>query len=277
MSGDISNSEALKPSDAGSESAQHGDQSPPQVPELPSESNPPPSPHCDSKPCKPNRDWLDYVEFAMGIVGLGFLIAYTVYAGLQWCAMRESNRINNAALVATERAYVSVTGLDIRQSTFNPKLVSYIVGPIIVNSGNTPTKNLWWTAVTGTPPITVDQEPTTEDLSAATRNHATLAARQEVRDLIEQPISTAYAEILKKSFAHKHIPVYGAIVYEDGISNPSVVHVRRYCYSLYVNPYFTEPNGLSYAACGGRSNCEDEECDEATQQQMKQIRAGKPN
>jgi hypothetical protein len=204
-------------------------------------------------------------------------VIYATIAAFQYSEMRKATEINRAALVATQRAYVSVTGLNIRQSTFNPKLVSYIVSPIVVNSGNTPTKNLWWTAVFGIPPVTVDQESTTEDLGSATHNYGTLGARQEVRDLIEQPIPTEYADILRGSYARKHIPVFGALVYEDGMSYPPVIHVRRYCYSLYVNPYFTPPTSFSYVMCGGRSNCEDEECDAATQEQMKKIVATKPN
>jgi hypothetical protein len=210
----------------------------------------------------------------------GAVLAACIYAAIAACQLRgiqEANRISHDALVATQRAYVTVTGLNIRQSTFNPKLVSYIVSPIVVNSGNTPTKNLWWTAVWGTPPTDVANEPTEEDLTGENHNYGTLGARQEIRDLIEQPIPTEQAAILRQSYARKHIPIYGALVYEDGISDPPILHVRRYCYSLYVNPYFTPPNGFSYTTCGRRSNCEDEECDEATQQQMKVIRATKRN
>jgi hypothetical protein len=220
------------------------------------------------------REW---GKFSVEFLTLIAVIVYACIASHQLTAMLDANTINHAALVATQRAYVSVTGLNIEQSQFNPKLVTYIVSPIIVNSGNTPTKNLWFTAVMGTPPVPVDKEPTIQDLTGATHNFGTLGARQEVRDLIKQPIPTEYATILRQSFAHKHIPIYGAIVYEDGISDPPILHIRRYCYSLYVNPYFTPPTSFSYVMCGGRSNCEDEECDEATQQQMKVIRAAKRN
>jgi len=202
------------------------------------------------------------------------VIAAVTYAGIAACQLRgisEASRINHASLVATQRAYVSVIGLNIEQSTFNPKLVSYIVSPIVVNSGNTPTKHLWYTAVWRTRPVTVEQQSTQQDIANATRNYGTLGARQEVKDLIKQPIPAEDANVLRQSYADKHIPIYGAFVYEDGISDPPVIHVRRYCYSLYVNPYFTSPVGLSYVACGGRSNCEDQECDAETQKEMKKI------
>lgn len=57
---------------------------------------------------KPDRDWLDYVKFAVEVVALGFLIAYTVYAGLQWCAMLDSNKISRAANIVGQRAFVFV-------------------------------------------------------------------------------------------------------------------------------------------------------------------------
>ena len=75
-------------------------------------------------------------------------------------------------------------------------------------------------------------EPTVQDLTGVTQNYGTLDARQEIRDLIKQPIPTEYAAILRQSYAQKHIPIYGAIVYEDGIADPPTIHIRRYCYSL---------------------------------------------
>jgi len=34
-------------------------------------------------------------------------LIYTVFAGLQWCSIRESNRINQEALLTVQRAYVN--------------------------------------------------------------------------------------------------------------------------------------------------------------------------
>jgi hypothetical protein len=203
-------------------------------------------------------------------------IFYATIATWQACEMRNSTEVNRAALVATQRAYIGVTGLNIERSQYNPKLVTYFVSPVIVNTGNTPTKNLWYTAVWGAVPTSVQDEKTVQDISVATQNYGTIAAHQEIRDLIKQPIPTEYADILRASNSQKHISIYGAIVYEDGISDPPVTHIRRYCYSMYVNPYFTPPDSFSYVTCGGRSNCEDEECGPETRQQLRKM-ATRPN
>jgi len=55
---------------------------------------------------KPDRDWLDYVEFVVEIVALAFLIAYTVYAGLQWCEMRKSTKTAQETLVRSQRPWL---------------------------------------------------------------------------------------------------------------------------------------------------------------------------
>ncbi len=277
MPTEIPSDNPIEPKGAGQQPGDGENNTPPKTPQVFPESYVPPSikNKCYSKcSLKEFREWGKVILEAATLIAV---VWYACIASNQLTAMHKSNRINHDALVATQRAYISVTGLNIRHSQFNPKLVSYTVSPIVVNSGNTPTKNLWWTAVFGTNPVTVDQEPTSEDLTSAAHNYGTLGARQEVRDLIQQPIPTEDAAILRQSYARKHIPIYGAIVYEDGISDPPVIHVRRYCYSLYVNPYFTDPKGFSYTMCGGRSNCEDEECDQATQQQMAKIRAAKRN
>jgi hypothetical protein len=216
------------------------------------------------------------LSLGVAVLTLISLIIYACITHRQLHAMLASNEINRAALVATQRAYVGVTGLNIERSRYNPKLVTYFVSPVIVNTGNTPTKNLWFTAVWGAVPTEVDHEPTIQDISSATQNYGTLAAHQEIRDLIKQPIPTEYATILRSSNSQKHIPIFGAIVYEDGMSEPPVTHIRRYCYSLYVNPFFTPPDSFSYVMCGGRSNCEDEECGEETQRQLKKM-AKRPN
>jgi hypothetical protein len=273
MSADIPEKEAVRPEETGTHAEDSEKKSANTTPPVASKSDAVPAIHNTRTSKRKTKCWLEWGKFSVEVLTLLVVSIYTRIAYHQWNAMLQSNQINHAALVATQRAYISVTGLHIEKSTFNPKLVSYIVSPVVVNSGNTPTKNLWWTAVVGTPPLDVDHEPTVEDLATASHNYGTLAARQEVNDLIKQPIPTEYAATLRQSNSQKHIPIYGAIVYEDGISDPPVIHVRRYCYSLYVNPYFTPPTGFSYVMCGGRSNCEDGECDAETQEQMKKIRS----
>jgi hypothetical protein len=86
----------------GEGNAEHpGGQSRTQIPRTPADPNTPASSNGQSKSHKPDRDWLDYVKFVVEVIGLGFLIVYTVYAGLQW---RESKKAAKAAESAATTA-----------------------------------------------------------------------------------------------------------------------------------------------------------------------------
>lgn len=206
-------------------------------------------------------------------------IVYTFFAWGQWNGLLEANKISHAALVATQRAYVTINGLQIEPvKDGNDKQVFWRLAPKIVNSGNTPTKNMWYTATFGDYEVNPQTEnppsiPQTEDLINAAQNRGTLGARQETDILMQQPIPVQYAtEVMNRRM---RIRIRGAIVYEDFFTTET--HVTRYCYALWGNPAITGTYGLSYSMCGGSSNCADQECDAATQEQLKKLRAKKPN
>jgi hypothetical protein len=52
----------------------------------------PPTPPSYQITCNHKRDWMDRVEFGMGVVGLVVLIGYSTFAALQWCAMNRTYR-----------------------------------------------------------------------------------------------------------------------------------------------------------------------------------------
>jgi hypothetical protein len=115
MSGEISNSEHLESIDASGTANQGRGQPPAQVPHSAADANPPSPPSSNTKTHKPNRDRLDYVKFGVEVVGLGFLIAYTVYAGLQWGAMkgqltelRQQTTLTRQQVVGTYAAVVRI-------------------------------------------------------------------------------------------------------------------------------------------------------------------------
>lgn len=90
---------------SGGEPQQHPDQ-PAQNAALASpEVNHPQPPSGNPIPGQPKRDWFDYSKFALQAIGLLVLIAYTIYAGLQWSQMRKAVKAAEDANVNAQRAF----------------------------------------------------------------------------------------------------------------------------------------------------------------------------
>jgi len=77
----------------------------------------PPAPHSYQMTCKTAKDWRDKVKFWAELVGLLFLIAYTVttiiYARIthhQWKELQEQTRIQRNTGINSERAWVGLDG-----------------------------------------------------------------------------------------------------------------------------------------------------------------------
>lgn len=102
MLGGTSGKENGEPVYGDEDTDEQREQSPPQIFQSASEPDHPPSPSHQKKSHKPDRDWLDYVKFAVEVLGLTFLILYTVYAGLQWCEFRRANNIAQRSLTLTK-------------------------------------------------------------------------------------------------------------------------------------------------------------------------------
>jgi hypothetical protein len=200
-----------------------------------------------------------------------------IFAYLNWDALKESNRISNNVFTTSQRAYVTVNGLDVQPVANSEGF--WRATPIFTNSGNTSTKNLWWTSVLGDtrgikvgpfifngvkvgPIITSGpagpKVQTFKDLQAATRNRFTLSPRQEARPLeLSTPLPADYIRGLIAGTAQVY--VHGVVFYEDFFTTKG--HVTRYCFSLWHNPAITGP-GISYSSCGGVYTCSDEECED---------------
>jgi hypothetical protein len=58
-----------------------------------------------------DRDWLDYLKIAAEIIGLGFLIAYTVYAGLQWSEMKRATDSSREIFTVGRRPWLGIDGV----------------------------------------------------------------------------------------------------------------------------------------------------------------------
>ena len=70
------------------------------------EVKPPPSHSCHKITCENACDGWDYTKLIAEFLGLGFLIAYTIFAGQQVCQMRKANRISKDQFRVDQRPYV---------------------------------------------------------------------------------------------------------------------------------------------------------------------------
>jgi hypothetical protein len=57
------------------------------------------------------RDWLDKLKIGMELIGLITLIAYTIFAALQWCAIRRTNELTGTSIKNTQNNFADATRL----------------------------------------------------------------------------------------------------------------------------------------------------------------------
>lgn len=182
----------------------------------------------------------------------------------QWKEMVKSNENATRALISTQRAYVNVVGLEIVPLIdATGHQAWWRISPIIQNSGNTPTRNLWMTMLANDYDFNFRKNgpriPKRDYLLTASKNYATLAPKQETRNWNRQSIPFDWTQgIRDQSF---RVYVHGALMYNDFFSD--VPHTTQYCYALWGFPPVTGESGFSYSECGGKSNCADEECPQA--------------
>ena len=221
-----------------------------------------------------------WANTVMNVATLGLLALAGVVGYWNWIALEQSNEVARTSFTTSQRAYVNVAGLDI-QPVQDPKgTVSFWrATPIISNTGNTATKNAWWTSVHGDTrgilygPVEVDGHrypgyttsgpdgpklQTYDELNSATRNRLVLGPRQEVRPLgYSTPLPRDWVAGLIKGTAR--IYIHGVLFYQDFFTQRG--HVTRYCFSLWHNAAVTGPN-IAYSGCPGVANCTDEECED---------------
>jgi hypothetical protein len=200
-----------------------------------------------------------------GMIIAGIVMIITGYQvgqmRVQTNAMKQQLDVMKNQLVSTQRAYVGITGLDVTKIQDTKRMNTWWkVAPIIVNSGNTPTRNLWWTIVTNHYDPEYEKHghliPSFDFVKTATKNFATLSPKQETRTLIYQAVPEEWVGPIREQRGRLY--VYGALIYEDFLTDES--HVTRYCYALWGFPPITGDE-FSYSMCGGKSNCADKECE----------------
>ncbi len=199
-------------------------------------------------------------EKALFVQRLQLAVAIAVFLAAGFAGFMAYSQLGIArqSFEATQRAYVSVKGLEIvDQGTY------WKVTPILVNNGNTPTKNAWFTMTGGDFDMSYNPNTPrpymTENLWQATQNRVSLGPKQEKTiQAFGQLIEHRYTDAIRAQTMRPYF--HGAIVYEDFFS--AKLHLTRYCYFLWGFPPITGPVGFSSSECGKASNCSDEECDD---------------
>jgi hypothetical protein len=197
-------------------------------------------------------------------------IAAAIFTGFTLCQLWKQTGIEERSFEAAQKAYISVTGLVVEPVPDSPKF--WRVLPVANNSGNTPTKNLWWTSVAGdysgyvhaiNQTVTPSPPPhTLRDFEGRTRNAFSIGPHQELRALgMAFPIPV---EIIDGIKAHKTEAKFtGALFYQDFVS--SKLHVTLYCFNLWHSPSVTGEKAIAFSPCYGNYNCIDEECSDYNQ------------
>ena len=151
---------------------------------------------------------------------------------------RATNTIATSAenlFISTQRAYVTVNGLEIQPVLDAGGQQKYWnVWPILVNSDNTPTKNLVWAKMATDWDFEYDPNSKRAvrqlNILQVTLNPLALAAHQEIRNMhaFADVVPVEYADKVRAQMIRPYI--HGVLVYDDFVSNRP--HVTRYCYFL---------------------------------------------
>ena len=227
---------------------------------------PPPVHKKESTTCKPDPTppWKILLE----TTGLATLIIYTIFTGLMYYANKEaadaaknSADVAREALEATQRAFISFSvhltpvGI-VPQQKMDRIPIAWQFQVPLVNSGNTPTRNLR----TFVRAVSLEHEITSEYDFGDFKNGWRMFVGPK-----DSPVSETntipIADISKSWKGAQHIYIYGWATYNDTLPK-TPLHTTKFCYELNVggNP---ESKAIPYTFYRITSfhNCADEECD----------------
>jgi hypothetical protein len=194
---------------------------------------------------------------------------YAVVATLQWCAMRDSNKINRDALEGVQRPFVTFSPKMSVGTKFDPRtghIAAFFPQVPINNSGNTATRNL---------KDHVSVYPSKDELPQ-TFTFPDIGRAPESIDIGPHDSITYYAASFGINDARAaqsgtgHVYIYGWATYNDGFRNTSP-HITQFCYELKVDDsvdisdpkWIQSPYNIgSFQMCPSAldHNCTDEEC-----------------
>jgi hypothetical protein len=189
-------------------------------------------------------------------------LIYTIFAGLQWRAIRESNEINREALESVQRAYVTFSPFItqvIRSRTNGSPPVAWRFQIPVVNSGTTPTRDMLNYA---TLYITEGELPADFDFQDFEHGRSmVLGPKAEINFETSEAGIDSIADVAN---GKKSLYLYGWATYRDIFKNTQR-HVTKFCYRVEVrtaDPLHDLSPNARYTIYG-KHNCTDEECDKA--------------
>lgn len=115
-------------------------------------------------PKNEHKNWSDNIKLGLQIFGLAALIAYTTFAALQWCAMKEAVNVTATQFKLDQRAWLGFVGIMGEAEVGKPLLITVK----FKNTGRTPAKNIISAAIaepipkTGVPNFTKEESITRE-------------------------------------------------------------------------------------------------------------------
>jgi len=186
-------------------------------------------------------------------------LIYTVFAGLQWCSIRESNRINQEALLSVQRAHVNFKTIEstgIRDA--QGRITAWHFFPQWENSGTTPTKIMRQHSSAKWSKETLPHDFDFNDVGPNDNINTLLAPKAIVST---GPLIIRPEVIAGLKEGKLHLFFWGWAAYSDIFQN-SKAHLTEFCYELTVSyGDVTTGEGIRflYVLCPSH-NCADEDC-----------------
>ena len=217
--------------------------------------------------------WLTFVMCVL-------IFVYTVYtrrlvvgseetSAAQIALMVEANKINHMSFEAVQRAFVTNIRLALTDTGNNtPGFSRWVIGPVIENSGNTPTINLRAVARTGIralgdhTPIDDPDNGFAEDEAAPMRQyiHSRFSVSPHAQTHVVDSGLTkeTHADMVKQRWEMIYA---GAIRYRD-VFPGTIEHVTKYCYSMMAVGVASDGSSVPVSARCPYWNCTDEQCED---------------
>jgi hypothetical protein len=183
--------------------------------------------------------------------------------------IRDQAETAKNGLRSVQRAFITVPKLNSYPRTYNGKIISWIVDPVVVNSGTTPTVNMHYTIGFGGPdmhkwptdkqnPVDPIVFPTLDDLMSLKGMARTIIGPQSTIDNLTS-LNGFTADILTGHDLQAETGefVYGAFIYGD-VFEHKPTHITEFCFAV-IRTTLTNDNMLHFSRCR-HHNCADEEC-----------------
>lgn len=208
---------------------------------------------------------LSYAATIVALLGLYFEVQHANEAFVTTGKTIDDSRM---MLVASNRAYVNATGLDV--TTLGQERTARANLTVVVrNTGNTPTRALTWQAAHT---LSRADEPlrTRVDLSATEAASGGVLAAEEENKTLVQLGELDDEQIAEIRMGRSRVAYFGALTYKDSFTNDP--HLTRFCYEIVPREIHDSRLGISFRPCLSDGNCTDGECGDEDLQYLSSLR-----